>query len=283
MPEPCILSDLAQIFTRVFATDLMRYVIGAGGIYIVVNNALAVTLKSRKIRATDPPAGQIRHELLASMRTVLVFALNGTLIVLGAQAGIVPLYTEIGTYGWLYFALSTVVLIVAHDVWFYWSHRLLHYPPLFRRFHRLHHRSHNPTPFTSYSFDLGEAVANAIYLPLILLLLPAHPAAILIFVTHMILRNAVGHCGYELFPADRQGNPLFDWMTTVTHHDLHHAHAGYNLGLYFTWWDRLMGTEHPGYHDAFRKVARFKGQSCPYALPSTAIVVPAEGSNNDQA
>ncbi|MEO0917088.1 MAG: DUF2147 domain-containing protein, partial [Pseudomonadota bacterium] len=44
--------------------------------------------------------------------------------------------------------------------------------------------------------------------------------------------------------------------TTVTHHDLHHAHAGYNLGLYFTWWDRWMGTEHPNYHDEFRRVAR---------------------------
>ena len=71
----------------------------------------------------------------------------------------------------------------------------------------------------------------------------------------MMLRNAIGHSGYELFPANRNSRPLFDWMTTVTHHDLHHAHAGYNLGLYFTWWDRLMGTEHPDYHEAFRKVA----------------------------
>lgn len=29
------------------------------------------------------------------------------------------------------------------------------------------------------------------------------------------------------------------------HHDLHHAQAGWNYGLYFTWWDRLMGAEHP--------------------------------------
>ncbi|MEY8828308.1 sterol desaturase family protein [Sedimentitalea sp. XS_ASV28] len=186
----------------------------------------------------------------------MIFALSGTLIVLGAKSGVFPVYTEISIYGWAYFGLGTAVLIIAHDTWFYWSHRLLHYPPLFRRFHRLHHRSHNPTPFASYSFDLGEAVVNAIYLPLILLVLPVHSLAILIFVTHMILRNAIGHSGYELFPANRQGKPLFGWMTTVTHHDLHHAHAGYNLGLYFTWWDRWMGTEHPDYLDEFRRVAR---------------------------
>ena len=72
----------------------------------------------------------------------------------------------------------------------------------------------------------------------------------------MMARNAIGHCGYELFPARRDGRPLFDWMTTVTHHDLHHAHAGWNLGLYFTWWDRWMGTEHPEYHARFRAAAK---------------------------
>jgi sterol desaturase/sphingolipid hydroxylase (fatty acid hydroxylase superfamily) len=44
---------------------------------------------------------------------------------------------------------------------------------------------------------------------------------------------------------------LFGWLTTVTHHDLHHAHAGTNFGLYFTFWDRIMGTEDPNYERAF--------------------------------
>lgn len=260
MNDFCMFSHLAEIFSGVFAIDLLRYAIGAGGVYLVVNLALATRLRRSKIRASDPPKGQIRREILASLRTVLVFAVNGTLIVLGAETGVVPIYTEIGEYGWAYLAFSTTLLIVAHDAWFYWSHRLLHYPPLFRRFHRLHHRSHNPTPFAAYSFDLGEAAVNAVYLPVILVVLPAHPAAILVFVTHMMARNAIGHSGYELFPADGNGRPLFDWMTTVTHHDLHHAHAGYNLGLYFTWWDRLMGTEHPDYHAAYRRVARLNPQ-----------------------
>lgn len=33
----------------------------------------------------------------------------------------------------------------------------------------------------------------------------------------------------------------------VTHHDMHHASGNSNFGLYFTWWDRMMGTEHPQY------------------------------------
>lgn len=33
----------------------------------------------------------------------------------------------------------------------------------------------------------------------------------------------------------------------VTHHDMHHTSGNSNFGLYFTWWDRMMGTEHPQY------------------------------------
>ncbi len=44
---------------------------------------------------------------------------------------------------------------------------------------------------------------------------------------------------------------LNDWLTTTTHHDLHHADRRWNFGLYFTFWDRLMGTEHPDYHARF--------------------------------
>lgn len=256
MSDQCILSSLAITYSSVLGGDFIRYFAGAGGIYLLVNTLFSSRLRARKIRRASPPKGQIRREILASLRTVAIFGANGTVIVMGAEAGILSVYTEVADYGWGYLALSAVLLILFHDAWFYWTHRILHYPPAFRRLHRLHHRSHNPTPFTSYSFDTGEAIINAIYLPLALLVIPAHPLALFVFVTHMMLRNTMGHSGFELFPANKQGKPLFDWMTTVTHHDLHHAHAGYNMGLYFTWWDRLMGTEHPAYQAEFARVAR---------------------------
>lgn len=252
---PCF-ADILSTYVDVFGGDLLRYVLGAGGVYLVVNIWLAHRLAPRKIRDKPIPKGQIRREIMASLRTVLIFAATGTTIAFLARAGWITIYSDIDRFGWPYVLLSIVILIVVHDAWFYWTHRALHYPPLFRRFHVLHHRSHNPTPFTSYSFDVGEAVINAVYLPLILFVVPAHPLALFIFVSHMMLRNALGHCGYEVFPANRAGKPLFDWMSTVTHHDLHHARAGYNMALYFTWWDRWMGTEHPDYHAEFARVAR---------------------------
>ena len=32
--------------------------------------------------------------------------------------------------------------------------------------------------------------------------------------------------------------------------------APYNFGLYFTWWDRWMGTENPNYHARFAASVR---------------------------
>jgi sterol desaturase/sphingolipid hydroxylase (fatty acid hydroxylase superfamily) len=77
-----------------------------------------------------------------------------------------------------------------------------------------------------------------------------------LFMIHQIARNTLAHCGYELMPAAADGRPRLDWLTTTTHHDLHHARAGSNFGLYFTWWDRWMGTENPDYYAAFAAAVR---------------------------
>ena len=83
-----------------------------------------------------------------------------------------------------------------------------------------------------------------------------HVGALSLFTAHMIVRNAIGHCGYELFPARLGYPPVLGLITTVTHHDMHHEHAPQNSGYYFTWWDRLMGTEHAEYRTLARPRSR---------------------------
>jgi sterol desaturase/sphingolipid hydroxylase (fatty acid hydroxylase superfamily) len=248
--------SLTQIVLGTLAHDTLRYFLIAGGVYLVINRSLSRPLRHRQIRQDRPGWDQMGREIMISTRTILIFALNGILISVAQINGWLPIYLDLATFGWIYFAGSIAGVIVAHDAWFYWTHWIMHRPRLFRWLHRTHHKSHNPTPFTAYAFDPGEAVINAIFLPLFLIVVPMHPLALLIFVIHMTLRNAIGHCGYEVFPARRTGAPLFGWMTTVTHHDLHHANARYNLGLYFTWWDRWVGTEHPGYAAEFARTTR---------------------------
>lgn len=263
LPDPTAAPDLA---TSIFAGlskypdlvqfDLGRYLLGAGLVFLIINKLLASALRNRKIRSESAVWSQMRREILTSLRTVLIFASTGIFVVTFILMGWAKLYDDPAQMGWGYFAFSVVAIIILHDAWFYWTHRLIHDPRLFRRFHRTHHKSFNPTPWTAYSFDIGEAALNALFVPLVIMILPMSFLTMFIFSAHMVIRNAIGHSGYEIFPANKDGKPMFDWLTAVTHHDLHHAQAGYNYGLYFTWWDRWMRTEHPEYLAEFARVTR---------------------------
>lgn len=249
-------ASIAGLYGHIFLHDFSRYAIWSVAVWLVLWRLFRNPLAGRKIRPATPGAPQMRREFLHSTRTAAIFALGGLLTVLGKRAGVVKVYDLASERGWAWFAVSLALLIVLHDAWFYWTHRLIHDPRLFRRLHRTHHKSNNPSPFTAYSFDIGEAAVNAAFLPLIALVMPVSFHAIVLFMLHMIARNVLGHSGYELFPARRDGRPLFDFLTSVTHHDLHHAEAGWNYGLYFSWWDRLCGTEHPLYHEKFAASVR---------------------------
>ena len=234
--------------------DVQRYAIFAVGTWLVLWVLLAGVLQNRKIREDRPPARQMMFEFLFSIRSVVMFSTVFTVILVLSGLGLVPGPKVAASWGPVWFWTSLVLMIIGHDAYFYWTHRWIHHPKLFRRLHRRHHRSNNPSPFTAYSFDLGEAAILAAFVPLWMLIVPTAWPVLGLFMLHQIARNTIGHSGYELMPAWK-GRPMFDWITSTTHHDLHHGQAGWNYGLYFTWWDRLMGTEHPDYYTRFAQAA----------------------------
>ena len=241
------LSMYLEVLAASFIFDFSRYLFGAGGTFLVVWVLFKKHLQGRKIRTKTPPLKQILHEFVHSLKTVFVYSLVGMMTYYGAKAGVMEIYSDAAHYGWLYYGLSLLGIIIAHDSYFYWVHWLMHRPGVMKYIHKVHHKSHNPTPWAAYSFDVFEAATHAAFLPLFLYIVPVHTSVIMIFLAHMIIRNAMGHSGYELFPRSWATHPLFGLMTLVTHHDLHHANSRYNMGLYFSWWDRIMGTEHPDY------------------------------------
>ena len=240
--------------------DITRYVIFAVGVWLILWVVLATPLAGRKIRDSRPPARQLLTEFAVSIRSIAIFSTLGLLTFGLFRAGLLPGPSIAKTWGPIWFWTSLALMIIAHDAWFYWTHRLIHDRRLFRTFHRRHHRSNSPSPFTAYSFDLGEAAINGVFVPLWMILVPTQWPVIGLFMLHQIVRNTIGHSGYELFPPRKDGRPMIPWLTTVTHHDLHHAQAGWNYGLYFTWWDKIMGTEHPEYLKRFAEVTARKNQ-----------------------
>lgn len=235
--------------------EAIRYALGTLGVFLTIWLMLGNLLRNRRIRARRQSVyKQIRMELINSARTICIFVALDILVFDLAASGAFKIYDDIEDYGLLWYYASIPVAIILHDAYFYWTHRAMHHVKLYKRFHLTHHRSHNPTPFTAYSFAVGEAVVMYAYVPLMMLFIPLHGSALTIVLLIMIFKNAIGHCGYELFPANTTSNPILRHLTTVTHHDMHHEKAGGNFGFYFTWWDKWMGTEHANYEQRFAEV-----------------------------
>jgi hypothetical protein len=82
-------------------------------------------------------------------------------------------------------------MVLMHDAYFYWTHRLMHHPRLFRIFHRAHHLSASPTPWAAYSFSVPEAFVQAGIGPLIVFTIPTHPLANALFMLWQVAFNVL--------------------------------------------------------------------------------------------
>ena len=243
MQEP----SLSQLALTMLTIDFMRYALAAGVVWLLVELVFGRRLAGRRILDGVRQPGQIKREFTYSLSTVAIFATNGLLVWLLAAAGTVEIYSDVASRGWAWWLMSLVLIVVAHDAYFYWTHRWLHGRRWFRAVHGRHHASLHPTPWAAYAFHPVEALVLAAFLPLFLLAVPVHSGVIVVFVVHMILRNAIGHCAHELMPWSWTRSRWLGWITPVSHHHFHHARNRGNFGLYFTWWDRWCGTEDTEY------------------------------------
>lgn len=249
-------TDFRSVFPIILSIEAGRYLITAGAISLIIAALGSARFKARKLQSRGPDATDLRREVLTSLRTSLIFAAIGFSMYLSAKAGWITIYETFEVRGPLYFAVTLAAMIIAHDTYFYWAHRAMHHPRLFRLFHAIHHKSRTPTPWTAYAFDAPEAFVMLAFVPVWVAIVPMHDLALFVFMSWQILRNVMGHAGVELSPVSGRPSRLFGWLTTTTHHDLHHRDSRANFGLYFTWWDRLMGTEHPEYQAQVAEVAR---------------------------
>ena len=196
----------------------------------------------RKIQQRFPRRADYLREIGYSALTAVIFAIMGWLWLGTPLRGYTRLYTDMHEYGIGYLVLSVLIMLLIHDTYFYWMHRLMHHPRLYPYLHRVHHLSVNPSPWAAYAFHPAEAVIEAGILPVLLLLLPIHPLALFGFVTIMLWFNVYGHLGYELFPRRLYRHPLGRWLNSSVYHNQHHERFHGNYSLYFTFWDRWMGT-----------------------------------------
>jgi len=131
--------SLPKLIVMILTIDFLRYAVTAGAVWLVVDALLGRRLAGRRILDAVRKPGQIRREFGYSLATVLIFASNGLLVWLLARNGTVEIYKDVAARGWFYWCFSAVLVIVAHDAYFYWTHRLLHHRRWFRAVHGKHH------------------------------------------------------------------------------------------------------------------------------------------------
>lgn len=253
------MNEVALQFAVSLLLDLGRYVLVATPVFFIFWRVFGERLRARWLRPSPPEATQTRREVMASLRTALIFAAVGGAVHAGRMAGMMRVYSDVSTHGWAYFFASIGLLIVLQDAYFYFTHRAMHHRLLFRVMHQTHHLSRHTSPFSAYAFSPLEALVHAAFVPLFLLVLPAHEIALFSFLLFMVVRNVFGHLAIELFPAGFTRSWFGRHHTTTTHHALHHLRAGYHFGLYFTFWDALLGTVDPTYEARFAAVTEARG------------------------
>ena len=236
------MSYFLEITLLNFVIFSARYFIIAGLAFVIFYIWKKRELLNRKIQKIFPKNSDYAREVSYSCISLGIFALVGGVFIGTSLRETTQIYVSLSEYSAWYFFLSIFLLIIDHDAYFYWTHRWLHNPWMMRYIHRIHHLSHNPSPWTAFSFHPLEAFVTAGVLITAVYILPVHPITILIYGTWMTAYNVLGHLGYDIFPANAHKHWFWKWWNSPRDHNLHHEKWLWNYWLYWNIWDKVMGT-----------------------------------------
>ena len=220
-----------------------RYFIVAGIFYAVFYVWQFQKWERKKINKKTYKPDQFRKEITWSIITGFIFSISGSLSILAWQKGFLKVYISIHQYPIWWIPLSFFILLFLHETYYYWLHRWMHIPIIFRIVHKAHHESKIASPWTSFAFHPFEGILQAIFLPIVLLFLPVHIYVLLFLLIIMTISSVINHLDIEIYPEGFEHKMPWKWIIGATHHAHHHKQFRYNYGLYFTFWDKWRDTE----------------------------------------
>lgn len=187
---------------------------------------------------------QVRSEIGWSLASAAIYGVPAGVVAWGwQQHGWTRIYTDPQAWPLWWLPVSLLLYLFLHDTWFYWTHRWMHWPAVFRAAHAVHHASRPPTAWTAMSFHPIEAITGAAVVPALVFFIPVHIGVLGLVLAIMTVMGITNHMGWEMFPRVLVNSRLGGWLITASHHQRHHEHYPCNYGLYFRFWDRLCGTD----------------------------------------
>ncbi|MBF2009075.1 MAG: sterol desaturase family protein [Chlorogloeopsis fritschii C42_A2020_084] len=237
-----------------FGLIVARYFLIAGGAYLLFYSLLGKSLAKRSLRRKPPMIQSILKDIELSVLSAVVFAVCAALILCEYDLGVTLLYTDWREYGLWYLGVSFILVLILQDTYFYFIHRMFHHPSLFKWMHYGHHRSGDSTPWTSFAFDFPEAIIQALFFVGVVFIVPLHFITLVAVLVTMTVWAVLNHLGFEVFSSSFKSHWFGKWLIGPMHHSIHHRKYTVHYGLYFTFWDKLFGTQIPDYEDIAESV-----------------------------
>ncbi len=242
---------IAQMFIR----NLILITIVAGGLHLYFyakkHQADRLKFDPREFVAkgrTFTLGNQVHDNMFWTLTSGVAFWTGFEVLMFWAMAnGYVPMLLWSENPVWF------VALLFLTPSWisfhFYWIHRWLHWPPLYRLAHSLHHRNTNVGPWSGLSMHPLE---HFLFFSSVLIhwVVAAHPIHILFHMQHQALTAATSHTGFEgLLVKDKNRLALGTF-----HHQMHHRYFECNYGNLEVPWDKLFGSFHDGTDESHEKM-----------------------------
>jgi sterol desaturase/sphingolipid hydroxylase (fatty acid hydroxylase superfamily) len=157
----------------------------------------------------------------------------------------------------IYFVTMMFGVVVWRDIHFYLIHRLIHWPPLYRLAHHVHHQNANPGPWSGLAM---HPVEHLVYFSCVLVhwIVPSHPLHAIFNLTHAGMAPAPGHTGFDMLIIGE--NTAID----LTGHDhyIHHKYFECNYADGVFPFDRWFGTFNDGSPESQAQMeGRFKARA----------------------
>lgn len=145
----------------------------------------------------------------------------------------------------IWFILLWFFVPLLHEFHFFCVHRLIHWPPLYTRFHKVHHRNSNPGPWSGISM---HPVEHLLYFSgfLIYWIVPAHPLHFLHYSMMVGLSPAQGHTGFDRVVTKDKSTFHLPYYAHYLHHRL--FEVNYSDGTIPL--DKWFGSFHDGSEEA---------------------------------
>ncbi len=246
-------ASVIQSFFQSFVSQMLVITI----VYLVVWEIFSLRFQRFRIQPIKRAGSvQIWQEIKNSIIVILVGLVTTPIILILQQMGYTKIYVDPNQYGIGYLIFNVVILWLVGDAWFYFAHRWLHKPTLYRYIHAVHHQSLDTTPYTTLSFHFLEPLILSGWIYVSIFLFPVSIIAIGVNQVVGLLNNIKSHLGYEFYPKFFERTPL-KYLVNSTHHNQHHTRYNGNYGLSLRFWDLVFGTE---FNDYDRVVSQVKNR-----------------------